>query len=117
MPIEADLGYGIEPVTVGAMAITLDVFALADELFEANKGKVNDKATWTEEVKIVAAIANEVLGKRGFPRIESDMAAYQLSTAICVRALDLKKAVGDLWRIKDAPESPDSTVVDFEPIG
>ncbi len=117
MSVEADLNYGVEPVKVGNVSITLDVFGLADELFAENKGKVEDGATWTDEVKIVAKIANEVLGKHGFPKIESDMAAYQLSTAICVRALDLKKAVGDLWRTKDAPESPDSTGVDFEPIG
>jgi hypothetical protein len=98
--------FGLETVTVGGKSLAVDVCKLADELYDALSA-VPEGTEAVKETQLAGAAAAAVFEKWGWPAIGIPAAAYKFAVRVCVRALELKKSVGDVWRSLDGPASPE----------
>ena len=108
MVLEADLAFGVETVKVGDVAKTLDVCGLADELYDAMEAVPADTPP-LKELDQSGRAAAAVFLKHGFPEITVPATAYRFASQVMARALDVKKAAGDVWPSADGPASPDTS--------
>jgi hypothetical protein len=109
MELIADDTFGLETVTVAGERKVVDVCGLADALYDAMQAVVPDDVTSFKETQIAGQAAADVFVRYGFPAVPVPAAAYMFAARVCVRAADLKKAVGDVWRSSAEPASPEPT--------
>ena len=108
MGLTADTAFGVEPIKVGTFEVPVDMCSLADMFYDALANQEKDE-TGFKEMLISKVSINNVLSKIGFPHFECSAAACKFANEVMLRALELKKAVGDVLAFAVEPASPDFT--------
>ncbi len=108
MPLSADLAFGSEPITVGNVAVTMDVTELAEKFWEVLEQVPADTLA-VKEIALTHPLINGVLKSIGLPEIEKPAAAFKFAQDVIGRALALKNEACGAWATKDELALPQDT--------